>query len=138
VSGRLALLQLLADGQLHSGEELAAALSVSRAAVWKRLQQLDEWGIAVEARAGSGYRLEAPIDLLDPRRIEGFLPQATRDMLRILRCMSPCRPPVTGCSRPSRPRRDASTPASRNSRAPAAAGADGSGSRPSAPGSACR
>jgi BirA family biotin operon repressor/biotin-[acetyl-CoA-carboxylase] ligase len=84
VSGRLALLQLLADGQLHSGEELAAALSVSRAAVWKRLQQLDEWGIAVEARAGSGYRLEAPIDLLDPRRIEGYLPQATRDMLRIL------------------------------------------------------
>jgi len=65
MSGRIDLLQLLADGALHSGEELAARLGVSRAAVWKRLQQLEEWGIALEARAGLGYRLEAPMDLLD-------------------------------------------------------------------------
>ena len=65
MSGRSELLRLLADGALHSGEELAAALSISRAAVWKRLQQLESWGIACEARPGSGYRLEAPIDLLD-------------------------------------------------------------------------
>lgn len=40
MSGRMELLRLLADGARHSGEELAAALSISRAAVWKRLQQL--------------------------------------------------------------------------------------------------
>ncbi len=52
MSRRSELLRLLADGEMHSGEELAAALSVSRAAVWKRLQQLGDWGIALEARAG--------------------------------------------------------------------------------------
>ncbi|HKY00913.1 MAG TPA: HTH domain-containing protein, partial [Steroidobacteraceae bacterium] len=84
MSGRVELLRLLADGAVHSGEELAAALDVSRAAVWKRLQQLEEWGIALEARPGSGYRLEAPMNLLDAAVIKGRLPQAARDMLRNL------------------------------------------------------
>jgi BirA family biotin operon repressor/biotin-[acetyl-CoA-carboxylase] ligase len=84
MSGRIELLRLLADGELHSGEELAAALSISRAAVWKRLQQLESWGIACEARPGSGYRLEAPIDLLDPARIRELLPSPTLGMLRRL------------------------------------------------------
>ncbi len=84
MSGRSELLRLLADGALHSGEELAAALSISRAAVWKRLQQLESWGIACEARPGSGYRLEAPIDLLDAAQIRESLPQAARATLRNL------------------------------------------------------
>ena len=78
------LLRLLADGALHSGEELAAALSISRAAVWKRLQQLEEWGIAFEATPGSGYRLESPLDLLDAAAIQARLPAAARECLRHL------------------------------------------------------
>ena len=35
------LLRLLQDGQFHSGEELGAAVGVSRAAIWKRLQALE-------------------------------------------------------------------------------------------------
>ena len=84
MSGRSELLRLLADGALHSGEELAAALLISRAAVWKRLQQLESWGIACEARPGSGYRLEAPIELLDAAQIRESLPQAARATLRNL------------------------------------------------------
>ena len=84
MSGRIELLRLLADGERHSGEEVAASLSISRAAVWKRLQRLDEWGIAVEARPGGGYRLEAPIDLLDADAIRKRLPQAVAAMLRRL------------------------------------------------------
>ena len=84
MSGRIDLLQLLADGALHSGEELAARLGVSRAAVWKRLQQLEEWGIAVEALTGRGYRLEAPVDLLDADDICSRLPQDARGRLRRL------------------------------------------------------
>lgn len=84
MSGRIDLLQLLADGALHSGEELAARLGVSRAAVWKRLQQLEEWGIAVEALTGRGYRLEAPVDLLDADDIRSRLPQDARGRLRRL------------------------------------------------------
>ena len=84
MSGRIELLRLLADGALHSGEELAAQLSVTRAAVWKRLQQLEEWGIAAEAVPGRGYRLESPIDLLDAHGIRDRLPQDARQKLRNL------------------------------------------------------
>jgi len=84
VSGRIELLRLLADGALHSGEELASALSISRAAVWKRLQQLGEWGIACEARRGSGYRLEAPLVLLDAATIRARLPAGVAEDLRTL------------------------------------------------------
>jgi BirA family biotin operon repressor/biotin-[acetyl-CoA-carboxylase] ligase len=84
VSGRIELLRLLADGERHSGEELAAALSVSRAAVWKQLQQLEEWGIALEATPGSGYRLGSPLDLLDAGAIRRRLPAAARQRLRNL------------------------------------------------------
>jgi len=84
VTGRIELLRLLADGARHSGEELAAALSISRAAVWKRLQQLEEWGIACEATPGSGYRLESALDLLDTGAIQGRLPSAARERLRNL------------------------------------------------------
>jgi len=84
MSGRIELLRLLADGGRHSGEELAAALSVSRAAVWKRLQQLEEWGIVFEAIPGSGYRLDAPLDLLDADAIRRRLPPESRERLRNL------------------------------------------------------
>ena len=84
MSGRMELLRLLADGARHSGEELAAALSISRAAVWKRLQQLEEWGILLEATPGSGYRLDSPLDLLDAAAIRAGLPAAARERLRNL------------------------------------------------------
>jgi BirA family biotin operon repressor/biotin-[acetyl-CoA-carboxylase] ligase len=78
------MLRLLADGEVHSGEELAAALAVSRAAVWKQLQQLGDWGIALEARPGVGYRLAAPLDLLEDSRIRARLPQICAERLRNL------------------------------------------------------
>jgi BirA family biotin operon repressor/biotin-[acetyl-CoA-carboxylase] ligase len=84
MSRRGELLRLLADGELHSGEELAAALAISRAAVWKRMQQLGDWGIALDARPGGGYRLLAPLDLLDAARIRESLPEATAACLRNL------------------------------------------------------
>ncbi|WP_175400994.1 biotin--[acetyl-CoA-carboxylase] ligase [Terasakiispira papahanaumokuakeensis] len=58
------VLTTLADGQLHSGQELADRLGVSRTAVWKQLQKLDEYGLSVEAVKGRGYRLRCPLDLL--------------------------------------------------------------------------
>lgn len=84
MSRRAALIRLLADGRLHSGEDLAASLSVSRAAVWKRLRQLGEWGIELEARPGAGYRLAAPLDLLDDSRILALLPRDSVGRLRSL------------------------------------------------------
>ena len=60
-----ALLKLLGDGAFHSGEDLGAALGVTRSAVWKKLQQLQtETGIDIHKVRGRGYRLAAPLCLL--------------------------------------------------------------------------
>lgn len=70
---RFEVVRLLADGAAHSGEALARDLDVSRAAVWKQVQQLGEWGISVRAKPRHGYRLDAPIELLDAGAIRGLL-----------------------------------------------------------------
>ena len=60
------LLALLGDGRFHSGEELGQRLGISRSAVWKRLRALrDDYGIELHSIPGRGYRLTAPITLLD-------------------------------------------------------------------------
>lgn len=65
MTDRYQVLRLLADGDVHSGTAIGEVLGVSRAAVWKHLQQLSELGIEVQALAGKGYQLVAPLDLLD-------------------------------------------------------------------------
>ena len=78
------LLRLLADGELHSGEELATRLAISRAAVWKQLHQLGAWGIELQATPGRGYRLAEPIELLEAAAIRRALPQIAAGRLRHL------------------------------------------------------
>lgn len=56
------LLRLLSDGQFHSGEELGAALGVSRTAVWKQIAALRKRGLVLEVQAGKGYRLTTPLE----------------------------------------------------------------------------
>ena len=48
------LLNLLSDGEFHSGEALGAALGVSRMAVWKHLKTLRELGVGFEVVRGKG------------------------------------------------------------------------------------
>lgn len=73
------LLHTLADGEFHSGEELARLLGVSRTAVWKQLQKMQlQTGLALESVKGRGYRLAQPLELLDPARVgAGLVPAAT-------------------------------------------------------------
>jgi len=59
------LLAALAGGTPVSGAELATRLGLTRAAVWKQVQQLRDQGLPVEARRGAGYRLPWPVQLLD-------------------------------------------------------------------------
>lgn len=59
------LLQLLADGEFHSGAALAETLGVSRTAVWKQIANIEALGLEVEARHGRGYRLTESLDLLE-------------------------------------------------------------------------
>lgn len=80
-----ALVQLLADGETHSGEVIAAAIGISRTAVWKILHQLDsELGLGIEAVRGQGYRLSAPIELLSPEAIHAKLDAAARQRVAVL------------------------------------------------------
>lgn len=81
---RADVLRLLADGEEHSGESLAAGLGVSRAAIWKQVQQLGAWGLEVEAAPGRGYRLAQRVDLLDEARLRAALPEAAAGRLRTL------------------------------------------------------
>jgi BirA family transcriptional regulator, biotin operon repressor / biotin---[acetyl-CoA-carboxylase] ligase len=78
------LLQLLADGEVHSGESLAAELGQTRAAVWKGVERLRAIGIEVQALARRGYRLPRPVELLDVGRIRAELGQDRAPHLHIL------------------------------------------------------
>jgi len=67
---KIRIVQLLSDGRFHSGEEIAALLSVSRTAVWKQLQEIRSlFGLEIFAVRGRGYRLSEPMELLDGSRI---------------------------------------------------------------------
>jgi BirA family biotin operon repressor/biotin-[acetyl-CoA-carboxylase] ligase len=63
------LIQLLADGAVHSGTSLGQALGISRAGVWKRVSRLADLGLTVNRVRTQGYQLSEPIELLDPSRI---------------------------------------------------------------------
>lgn len=64
------LLKLLSDGEFHSGEDLGNALGVSRSAVWKKLQQMEEdTGLEIHKVRGRGYRLASPLFLLDQQQL---------------------------------------------------------------------
>ena len=65
----ITLIKCLSDGDFHSGKELGELLKVSRAAVWKRLQKLSDFGIEVQSLKGKGYRIVGGIDLLDNKII---------------------------------------------------------------------
>jgi len=58
------LLARLCDGPA-SGAELAVALGVSRAAVWKRVEALRAAGVGIDAKPGRGYSLSRPVALLE-------------------------------------------------------------------------
>ncbi|WP_323816623.1 bifunctional biotin--[acetyl-CoA-carboxylase] ligase/biotin operon repressor BirA [Cellvibrio sp. NN19] len=66
------ILNLLADGQFHSGEELGLLLGVSRAAVWKHLQKLEGLGIQLSSLKGKGYCIDRGLDLLGIDKIESY------------------------------------------------------------------
>lgn len=75
------ILQLLADGRFHSGTELAGHLHVSRAAVWKQIEQLRELQVAVNSVRGRGYRLPGGMVLIDADLVRAAMPAPARELL---------------------------------------------------------
>lgn len=81
---RRRLVALMTDGAFHSGESLAAELGLSRAAVWKQVQGLQEEGLVVESVHGRGYRLQSRVELLEPDRIQAQLPPPVRESIELI------------------------------------------------------
>jgi BirA family biotin operon repressor/biotin-[acetyl-CoA-carboxylase] ligase len=76
------LLSYLNPGSWVSGEEIAARLGITRAAVWKQVQSLRALGYEIEASTNRGYRLACSPDILDKGRIR----PKTKILGKDLRC----------------------------------------------------
>lgn len=78
------LLGLLYDGKPHSGTQLAQALSISRTAIWKHIQQLKEHGYIIESLSAKGYCLQTPsfvlVDSLIKSELERLLTDTDVDL----------------------------------------------------------
>ena len=70
------LLRLLADGEIHSGQALAARLGISRAAVCDHVRSIERLGLRVFRFRGRGYQIAEPPDLLDGERLTALLNRA--------------------------------------------------------------
>ncbi|WP_205952474.1 bifunctional biotin--[acetyl-CoA-carboxylase] ligase/biotin operon repressor BirA [Pantoea stewartii] len=71
----LKLIDILSDGEFHSGEQLGETLGMSRAAINKHIQTLKSWGLEVYTVTGKGYSFPAPLQLLNEEAILGQLSQ---------------------------------------------------------------
>ncbi|MGV8931933.1 MAG: bifunctional biotin--[acetyl-CoA-carboxylase] ligase/biotin operon repressor BirA [Luteimonas sp.] len=67
-----------------TGDVLARDSGQTRAAVWKRIEALREAGVDILARAGRGYALAQPLDLLDADAIIQALPRSAQAQLASL------------------------------------------------------
>ena len=67
------LLPLLSENRFISGEQAAKELNVSRAAVWKAVEQLRREGCKIEAVTNKGYRLRYDNDILQAGKINELL-----------------------------------------------------------------
>jgi len=76
--------QRLDDRAFQSGEALAADLAVTRAAVWKAVEQLRELGVHLDAQSARGYRLANGVSALSTERIGAALPSEVRARLEAL------------------------------------------------------
>lgn len=67
-----ALLQVQ-DGQYISGAQLADVCGVSRTAIWKAMQSLEQDGYTIESARTKGYRLDGDVDFVDEAHIAPYL-----------------------------------------------------------------
>ncbi|MDM9285637.1 bifunctional biotin--[acetyl-CoA-carboxylase] ligase/biotin operon repressor BirA [Providencia rettgeri] len=66
----LQLIDILADAQVHSGEQLGEQLGMTRSAINKHIKTLRSWGLNIETIAGKGYKLPYQINLLSEEAIK--------------------------------------------------------------------
>ncbi|PTB87441.1 bifunctional biotin--[acetyl-CoA-carboxylase] synthetase/biotin operon repressor [Pseudidiomarina aestuarii] len=67
------LIEILSDGQFHSGTQIGAELNLSRAAINQYIKKLSSLGLDVYSVTGRGYRFNKPLQLLDEAKLAKFL-----------------------------------------------------------------
>lgn len=80
------ILNALQNGELRSGAELAKSLGISRTAVWKRIHELQDAGIAIESQAPKGYRLPLRAQTITHSALEQALSTIGWDKPRHISC----------------------------------------------------
>lgn len=80
----LKLVEILSDGEFHSGEQLGESLGMSRAAINKHIQTLKSWGLDIYTVTGKGYSLPAPMQLLDKETILSQLKQPNLAVIPVI------------------------------------------------------
>jgi len=78
------LLRLLSHREFRSGEDLARAVSLSRARVCQALNQAQSLGVRLHRVPGRGYRLAEPLSVLDAAMVQKALPPDTEISVQVL------------------------------------------------------
>lgn len=79
------IIQKLADGHFHSGQQLGDELGLSRAAINNHIEKLANLGLDIYRVTGKGYKLAEPIQLLDTAKFQSHLQQAKSEELVTLK-----------------------------------------------------
>lgn len=67
------LVKLFGDREYHDGTSVGNHLNVSRAAVWKLIKKLEQYKVPITCTKGIGYKIESPLALLDPNKLNAQL-----------------------------------------------------------------
>ena len=67
------LLEIISNGNVYSGQDLAASLNVSRTAVWKSIKHLETLGLEIKAIRGKGYQLRKKFEFLSKEEISRMM-----------------------------------------------------------------
>ena len=71
--GYTKLLEIISNGNVYSGQDLAASLNVSRTAVWKSIKHLETLGLEIRAIRGKGYQLRKKFEFLSKEEISRMM-----------------------------------------------------------------
>lgn len=71
----LKIVNRLRDGNYHHGKTLGETCKLTPSGVWRIVQKLKQYGVALESLQAKGYRLPEPLILLEKNKIKAQLKQ---------------------------------------------------------------
>lgn len=83
LSNPLKVIDILSDGQFHSGEELAMIFGITRAGINKYIKIIRQWGLILTSVPSKGYKLDYPLDLLKHDKITRCFRKYTTQKLQL-------------------------------------------------------